>query len=135
MSLPLGYLCMILYYVFDLLSIYRLIVMIKQLYAVLSQQVHNLCLDVLLIQCTDHLLPFFRAEVRLQSFCDLSSDLLHDLHVRSLGQLSGDLNLIPMGRHLLNLVLGNVLIEDLIVELLWRTIHEPIVKLASVGLN
>jgi len=40
-----------------------------------------------------------------------------------------------MGRHLLNLVLGNVLIEDLIVELLWRTIHEPIVKLASVGLN
>ena len=91
--------------------------------------------DVFVAKGIDHAVPLLWREVALQALSNLSTDLLHDLHVRALGYLSCDLHLVPMRRDLLDLMLGDLLIEYLVIELLGRPVHQPVIELASVGLH
>ena len=74
--------------------------------------------DVFVAKGIHHAVPLLRGEVALQALSNLSTDLLHDLHVRALGYLSCDLNLVPVRRDLFDLMLSNLLIEYLVIELL-----------------
>jgi len=103
--------------VFDLLSINRLIELIQQLNLVLSEEQDNLMFDMFITESINNTLPFFRTEIVLQTFSNLSADFLHYLHVWSLCYLSRYLYLVSMSRDLFDLVLSNFLVENLIIEL------------------
>ena len=90
---------------------------------------------MLVTQSFNHILPFFRSEVSLQTFGNLSTDFFHDLHVRSLGDLSSDLNLVSVRRHLLDFVLSNLLIEDLVIELLGGSVNQTVVEFTTMWLH
>ena len=74
---------------------------------------------MLITQCLHHSFPLLWTKVVLKALSNLATDLLHNLHVWTLRYLSGDLNLVSMRWHLLDLVLSYLLIEYLVVELLW----------------
>lgn len=120
---------------FDLLSIYRLIVLVDQLNLVISQQENDLMLNVLIFKCLKNDMTLLVSKLFLKAICNARADFLHDLHVRPLGDLGAYLNNMMLIWHLLDLVLSDVLIEHLMVELLWISVNQIVVELASYRLN
>ena len=73
--------------VLDLLNIYRLVVLVQQLYLVLSQKQNDLVLNVLLLECIKNQIPFVSSKLVSDFFSYFAADLFHYFHVRSLSHL------------------------------------------------
>ena len=73
--------------VLDLLNIHRLVVLVQQLYLVLSQKQNDLVLNVLLLECIKNQIPFVSSKLVSDSFSYFATDLFHYFHVRSLSHL------------------------------------------------
>jgi len=71
----------------------------------------------------------------LEALCNFSAYLFHDFHIRSLGDLSRNFDLISMGWNLFHFMLCDFLIKDLIIELFWRFVNKSVIKLSSMWLN
>lgn len=70
--------------ILDLLYIDRLVVLVQQLYLVLSQKQNDLVFNMLLLQSFEDQISFMSSELIPDPISNLASDFLHYLHVRAL---------------------------------------------------